>query len=266
MNGEWKEKGKGRFTIEAVCAPLDENTAEVTLSLEATWNAPAIEKMDVILITLRHALGLPGPDVDVEKVEMDALHTFSVNESRGFKHSKKWRAMLTENSAVFFDPETERTLTVPRDAAWTKIVFIKNAGLMGSQEGTIATVSGVNLDMGEHKNLLLSWFPPQKKSDMKKELRNWGIGLIAVGVISIFLSAYLDPIWGIMLIVIGIINLFAVHRVMFVINGIVIAAAGALNIISALPSGTTAFCVFGIFQIVWGIDEIRKFGKYRSID
>ena len=172
--------------------------------------------------------------------------------------------MLTESAAVFYDPETERTLTIPKENSWSQIVFIKNSGIMGTTEGTIATVAGVNMDMGTHKGLLLNWFPPKTKNDLKKELRNWGIGLIIVGVASILLSEYLDYIWGMGLIVIGLINLFIAHRAMFLINGIVMITAGIFNIISVIGSGFTFFFIFGIMQIGWGIGEFRKFGIYRN--
>jgi hypothetical protein len=99
--------------------------------------------------------------------------------------------------------------------------------------------------------------------DLKKELRGWGIGMIGIGVLSIIISEYLDPIWGGALIVIGILNLVIVHRAMFIVNGIILILAGIMNILSLSSSGFSYFFIFGFLQIWWGIQEIVKFRKYK---
>lgn len=102
--------------------------------------------------------------------------------------------------------------------------------------------------------------PEKTVADMKKDLRSWGFGLIAIGVISIVLK-FLDPVWGGVLIVIGVLTLLIQRRTMFITIGICLLLAGIMNI----GSGSGEFggwTIFGILQIYWGIQEIRKFWKY----
>ena len=101
--------------------------------------------------------------------------------------------------------------------------------------------------------------PEEILAQMKKELKGWGIGLIVIGAISIVLSGFLDPVWGGLLIVIGVLTLIIQKRGMFIVIGIGLLLAGLLNILSGGLGGWT---VFGILQIYWGIQEIRKFSKY----
>jgi hypothetical protein len=101
--------------------------------------------------------------------------------------------------------------------------------------------------------------PEEILTQMKKELKGWGIGLIVIGAISIVLSGFLDPIWGGLLILIGVLTLIIQKRGMFIVIGIGLLLAGLLNILSGGLGGWT---VFGIVQIYWGVQEIRKFSKY----
>ncbi|MGD2125640.1 MAG: hypothetical protein PVG99_06135 [Desulfobacteraceae bacterium] len=106
--------------------------------------------------------------------------------------------------------------------------------------------------------------PPERTvPDMKKELRNWGIGLIVLGAIHLFVK-FLASAWGVVIIAIGILNLFVPKRGMFILNGIVLLFVGIMNIVAAKQAGQGGWGVFGILQIVWGVQEIRKFKRYAS--
>jgi hypothetical protein len=120
---------------------------------------------------------------------------------------------------------------------------------------------------GGDKSRIERWGPPQVAGDLKKDLRTWGLGSIVLGVVSIILSRLLDPVWGIVLIVLGILNLLIRHRAMFIVNGLTLLAVGGLNIINSFPGiSASGFSILwftlGIFQIGWGVQEIRKFYLY----
>lgn len=106
---------------------------------------------------------------------------------------------------------------------------------------------------------------PLTLEDLKKGLRSWGLGMMVIGAVSLFLPQQLDPVWGIGLLVLGVINLLVVHRAMLVVNGIALMIAGAINIIGVLSSEFSYFFIFGCLQIVWGIEEILKFKKYQHV-
>jgi hypothetical protein len=102
----------------------------------------------------------------------------------------------------------------------------------------------------------------ERVAEMKKDLRSWGFGLIAMGVISVMLSGFLDPIWGCILIIVGVLSLFIQRRGMFIVFGIILILAGIMNIAAGEFGG---WSVFGFFQLYWGTREIRKFRKYTKI-
>lgn len=100
------------------------------------------------------------------------------------------------------------------------------------------------------------------KSVIKKDIRNWGIGLLIIGTISIFLPI-LDAVWGVVLIVAGVIELIIQHKNFYIVNGILLILVGIMNASSAIFDGVSFWAGIGVMQCIWGINEFRKFGKYR---
>ena len=101
--------------------------------------------------------------------------------------------------------------------------------------------------------------------NMKKQLRSWGIVLIILGVIHIAASNILDPVWGGGIIATGILNLIIMKRGMFIVNGCALVLVGVLNIIGNVGAKQISFWILlGVMQIVWGIQEIRKFSKFKQ--
>jgi hypothetical protein len=204
------------------------------------------------------------------------IETFTVYEVKGFKKRIPWTANLNPTQAEFICQETDRRLSVPREKARAEIRFLQTGVFFIMSEGTMAVVSKISFEFGGNKSRLERWFPPRTTSEMQKDLRGWGVGLIIVGVLSIILSQLLDPIWGVIIIILGIANLLIVNRSLFIINGLALIAVGIMNITSvcsAITSATyrsgstifTGFILLGIMQIAWGFQEIRKFGKYASV-
>lgn len=189
------------------------------------------------------------------------LDTFNVTEIKGFKKRPTWTVNIFASQAEFFCPETGARIIIPRADANTLIIF-PQGGLFS--EGTTAVVSGVAFEFGTNKPRLLKWMPLKNSEALKKDLKGWGISLLAIGVLSIIFSKMLDPIWGVVLIVLGIVNLLIRHRAMFIINGLALIFIGVLNAISIIgaSSGFSFWLVFGVFQIIWGIQEIKKYKRY----
>jgi len=199
-----------------------------------------------------------------EQPEMAAeplLDTFNVTEIKGFKKRPTWTVNLFTSQAEFSCPETGARIVIPRADANT-LIFFPQGGLFA--EGTSAVISGVSFEFGANKSRLLKWLPLKNSEVLKKDLKGWGISLLAIGVLSIIFSSMLDPVWGVVLIVLGIINLLVRHRAMFIVNGLALIFIGALNILSVLgaSSGFNFWMGFGVFQIIWGVQEIKKYKRY----
>lgn len=122
----------------------------------------------------------------------------------------------------------------------------------------------VSPEVDEDKGEAFEEEKPIKKPllDIKKELRSWGIGLIVLGVAHLFLKA-LEPIWGVIIIVIGLFNLLLIRRGMFIVNGIALLLVGILNLVAGAEA-KSGWAAFGILQVIWGVQEIRKFKRYKS--
>ncbi|MGV8026497.1 MAG: hypothetical protein AB2L18_08075 [Anaerolineaceae bacterium] len=190
-------------------------------------------------------------------------NSFLIYEAKGFKKRIPWKVNLSETQAEFICQEGERTVVVPRSTGRSQIKFIQT-GFMFS-EGTVATISNmVTLDFGAHRAKLAKWFPPLTGEEMQKDLRNMGIGMIVIGVLSLLLRNLLDPVWGMVIIVLGVLNLVIKHRAMYIVNGIVLVGVGIFNILAIVLSATPFWVLFGIMQIGWGISEIKKYNQAKA--
>ncbi len=108
---------------------------------------------------------------------------------------------------------------------------------------------------------------PQEKIDLNKKVRNIGIALIILGAVHFILSQFLDFTWGFVLVAVGVIALFYRSRKMLLTFGILLIAVGVLNIsayIINLGEISGFWGIFGIIQIVWGIQEISSFRKTKE--
>lgn len=202
----------------------------------------------------------PQPD-QPEVAAEPLLDTFPVTEIKGFKKRPSWTVNLFASQAEFTCPETGARIIIPRADANTLILF-PQGGFFA--EGTTAVVSGVSFELGTLKPQLLKWMPLKSSELLKKDLKGWGISLLAIGVLSIVFSSVLDPIWGVVLIVLGILNLLIRHRAMFIVNGLALIFIGVMNAISVFGSGSgfNFWLMFGVFQVVWGVQEIKKYKRY----
>ncbi len=109
------------------------------------------------------------------------------------------------------------------------------------------------------------WFPsavPDKTvADMKRDLRVWGLMLVAIGIIGIMSSGFMDPVWGIVLVVFGASAMGIQERSMFIPIGMALLMAGVINL-SAGEFGI--WTVFGLLMIILGAQEIRTVRRYAS--
>jgi len=108
---------------------------------------------------------------------------------------------------------------------------------------------------------------PQEKIDLDKEVRNIGIALIVIGIIHFVLSQFLDFTWGFVLVAVGVIALFYRSRKMLLTFGILLIVVGVLNLstyVVALEGVPGFWGIFGIIQVVWGIQEINRFRRTKE--
>jgi hypothetical protein len=195
----------------------------------------------------------------------------AATQVKGFKKAAHWKIALDSEKARFTCLEDNGTFDILKEEAGQKIV--PQAGAFGSSSNSVSVfyerkLIGLALSPVD-RNTLVSWLPPKTAGDMAKDLRGWGISLVIVGVISLLLHNILDPVWGAVLIVLGILNFVIRHRSMFIVNGIALIGVGLMNILNTFAQGggggvEATWAVFGIFQIGWGVSEIRKIKNYPS--
>ena len=107
--------------------------------------------------------------------------------------------------------------------------------------------------------------PEMTVASMKKDIRGWGIGLIILGFIHLLAAGFLEPTWGVVIIILGIINLVLQRREMYIANGIALIVVGIMNIAGSIDAGGGSWTAFGIMQLIWGGQEIRKFFKFKNL-
>lgn len=117
----------------------------------------------------------------------------------------------------------------------------------------------LSADDVQHDNLSLqATAKPAVQRSFEQELGSFGVSLIIIGILHLLLTDVLDPTWGVVLIVLGLLNLVLRYRFMFILNGLAIFLVGLMNIFGA-PFGF--WTLFGIMQLVWGVQEMGKFGQ-----
>ena len=94
---------------------------------------------------------------------------------------------------------------------------------------------------------------------MRRDIREWGIGLLVLGIIHFVLAGFLDPIWGAILVTIGVACLAIRQRSMYIVIGTALVIAGVMNI---AVNGFGGWAILGVFQIGFGIFQVPKFQKY----
>lgn len=102
--------------------------------------------------------------------------------------------------------------------------------------------------------------PVAEEPNLSETIAGQGIILIVLGILHFVLAGFLDPGWGAVLIVLGILNLLIRRRGMFIVNGLSLVLVGLLNTFLVSAGGWT---VFGLLQMYWGVQEIRRFGASR---
>ena len=192
--------------------------------------------------------------VDTGPVSFEAQRT-------GFLRKQTWTVRLATDAAEFSSLEGGDLVSVPRGQGNARIqfasAFISGYNVAVKQNGTTYKFKLAQQDLSK----LRDWLPEKTAADMKRELRNWGIGLIVLGVAHFVLAGFLSPIWGVIILVVGVLNLVIPHRSMFIVNGLALLLVGGLNIFSGEMGTWTAF---GVLQLIWGVQEMRKFGQYAS--
>ena len=97
---------------------------------------------------------------------------------------------------------------------------------------------------------------------LTSELRGRGVVYTILGIAHFVFSKTLEPTWGVILVVIGLLNIIIPKRGLFILNGFALLVVGLANMCSGQISGSMAWRVLGIAQIIWGIAEFGRFAYY----
>lgn len=105
---------------------------------------------------------------------------------------------------------------------------------------------------------------PEKQAQigtMGRDIRDWGVGLVVMGIIHFVLAGSMDPVWGVILVVIGAVCLFVRHRGMYIVIGVALVIVGSMNFV-AVYTGLGAWSILGVLQIGFGVHQIPKYWKH----
>lgn len=206
-----------------------------------------------------------------EKKEVGRVVKVNAFQSNGMKKAIPWKIALDSKRARFTCLEDNSSFDISKEEAARRIAFQSRPFIGNNDTINISTANKAwPLALTLEDNIAFaSWLPPKSTTDLSKALRNWGIGLGVVGIISIFLKGIFNPVWGVVLIILGVLNFFIHQRVMFIVNGVALIVAGTFNFITSISSksglgGMGFWLPFGVIQIGWGITEILKYKSYSS--
>lgn len=133
---------------------------------------------------------------------------------------------------------------------------VKQNGLPMINVGRIeGTINGIVLEEDGFRKLR-EWVPPQTVQDvrtisLRRELQGWGTSFLFFGLLQgISLSsgtAWYNPVWAFVMLVTGLLNMFFVAPPILLLDGIIIAIAGLLNV----STGESPWLIIGLLQFVW---------------
>jgi hypothetical protein len=185
--------------------------------------------------------------------------TFKAKRSTGFAKNEEWDITLNEASAEFAKADGGERIEVAREKANLQIGFSQGMSLLPPKNFTL-THDGKSFSLqvdGEGRSHLQSWLPKRSEAELKGELRKWGVGLIIMGGLHFVLQGVLDPTWGVVLLIVGGLNMVVSHKAIFILNGICLMLVGLMNM-----AGGGGWKFFGMMQIFWGVQEMRKMGRF----
>ena len=97
--------------------------------------------------------------------------------------------------------------------------------------------------------------------DINEYCKMVGLIFIGLGVLHIILSSFLSAWWGGLLIILGIISVSYRKRVIILVVGITLIIVGLLNISILIYEVNTFWLILGVFQIIWGIQELKRYSR-----
>lgn len=254
-----------------------DNTTGFSISYPETWNVKA-DSSDYVACFVAPEAKLGGTAncvVAHEKVPaQSSLQVFFAGSKKDIqKQFKQYNAVSEEELTIDGIPAMKHVFTFYDKNMTVKVmqIYLKQGevgwvvtctsvpGAFDSYLTAFETVTASFHLFGGSRGDTATFIP--SKGALKGDIRGWGIALIIMGIIQIFVPL-LDPVWGGLLIAVGVLELFVQHRALFIVNGIVIIIAGIMNLVAAIAY-EAGIGGLAVIQFIWGVNEIRKFSKYR---
>ncbi len=101
------------------------------------------------------------------------------------------------------------------------------------------------------------WSVHQK---MIKDIRNWGLFMLLIGVVQMISFGFLSNTWGLLLIGVGLASFYFRSVAMFAIYGTTLGWAAISNFLS----GSGAWSLFSVLQVVFAFQTFRQFFQLRK--
>jgi hypothetical protein len=230
-----------------------------------------LAQVEQVLIA-RHVLTPSFPGNSVTRTIGPIRDSFIVEQRSKGEDDQKWEVNLSDTLAEFINIHGRERFLIDRSRGRLEFQF-QHGGFMMLSESTSALVRGKVFDFGKFKPLLESWMPALTREDLNKELRFWGWVMTLVGAISLLQTKTMGPIMGGLLVILGLVNLLTSWRGIFIINGIMLLAAGGIglyglfttfeSITGAIPIVIVFWAFLSLFELLWGYQEFHKFNQFR---
>ncbi len=130
-----------------------------------------------------------------------------------------------------------------------KIITREQLSALRRQDPTIIKSEDTTISSSHNHNKML------------REIKNWGVILLVIGVIQIFTSGASINTWGLLLISVGLSSFYFRSPAMFVIYGSTLSWAAISNALS----GSGSWMTFSLLQAFFAFQTFRQFFQFRTM-
>ena len=181
-----------------------------------------------------------------------------------------WTVQLAEDLLSLLGPDGRLVMMLPREEAARHLRFSRD--LVHGRVVSFVVVEGLKAYRfkGGSRALrtLLDWLPQRSQADVEREIRYYGMGLVALGAGLLVLRPFFHWGWGLALVGMGLFGIGWQQRVFFHVHGMFLAAVGLAFLFApgavlgggAAASAGLVHTALGSLLLVWSVQQFSLLG------
>jgi len=179
-----------------------------------------------------------------------------------------WTIQLEPGLLTLMDPANEPVLKLPREETSRYVRFAYDL-LRGHTESfvIIEGLKSYTFRCPKHHLLkLLTWMPHKTSVQVAREVRFSGIGVALFGVLHLALPQSLFWGWGVCLLAAGVLGAARPRLAMYLLNGLIMLAAGLWALVPWTPTETDLPSVIaGSVLVLWAVQQFSMLSPNQQL-